>query len=73
MEEQARQDKGGMKGSRLLGAASVGVPLDIEAWRDVGKSGFRQFYQIFREHRLFVSVYENNNNTLHINTNCKIL
>ena len=49
------------------------MPLDLEVWWATISGCYHHFHWRFRGRRVFVSVNQNNNNTLHTNPNFKIV
>ena len=65
-----RLGQGGMEGPTLPGNRSGAPPLSIEVRRVEVSGGCHQFYRCCRGRGLFLSVQQNNHNTLHTNPNC---
>ena len=62
-------DGSGMEGPTLAGAG-LGAPLlSLEVRQAVGSGDYHQFHQCYRGRGVFVSVKQNNHNTLHTNPN----
>ena len=57
----------------VVGTGLVALSLDLVVWRVAGSGGCRHFHRRCGGHRVFVSVQQNNDNTLHTNPNCKIV
>ena len=70
---QTRWDGGGMEVPVLEGARLGVLTLDIDVRRAEQSGGCHQFHRCCRGRGVFVSVHQNNHNTLHKNPNYNIV
>ena len=66
------QGRGSMEVSPVTAYGLGNPPLVFEVRRVMGSGVWHNFHWCCRGRKLFVSVQQNNNNTLHTNLNCKI-
>ena len=66
------QGRGSMEVSPVTAYGLGKPPLVFEVRRVMGSGVWHNFHWCCRGRKLFVSVQQNNNNTLHTNLNCKI-
>ena len=66
----AGQGGGGVEGPEVAGSGLGAPSFDIELPRATGSGDCHHFYRCYRGEKVFVSVKQNNHNTLNTNQNC---